>query len=193
MQLTRLRAFAMPLFAVCLLSACASDTTETTSPTASPSKPPATATSAPPSRTATATKSAQGVPALSTVMPAITAYFDEYNKAMATSSTTKFRKTFDKGCINCQKEAGRLEATFAKGQKYRGGELVFSCAKVEKGIGGSLSHVIATCSVHQRAWQLLDEGGSQADSAAASKPLAVYVQVARKGPDKALLVTGIAA
>jgi hypothetical protein len=191
MHLTRLRAFAAASVAVTLLSACASHTAKIVPPpTPQSSRPTFTTGTASPTTTATKPNAAPGLPTLSVVMPAVTDYLNGYNEALTTSSTAKFRKTFDQGCINCQSEAGSLDATFKKGEKYKGGQYVFSCTKVEKGIGGSLTHVLVSCSVHQQAWKVMDRQGKQVDAAAASNPLAVSVQVASKG--EKFLVTGIA-
>lgn len=191
MHLTRLRAFAAAFLAATLLSACATDTASRPTPNSSPTqRPKAKIATVAPTTNPIKSPSTPGIPTLPEVMPAIKAYFDGYNRALATSSTTTFRKNFDAGCINCQSEAARLDATFRKNEKYRAGKLIFSCEKIEKGVEGSLTHPIARCIVHQQAWRLTDTEGSLVDSSPASKPLAVSIQVTLR--DKRFLVTGIA-
>jgi hypothetical protein len=190
MNMTRLRAIAAPLMAIGLLGACGSSGANTASPTPAPTRStPTKTTSAAP--TTVATTSTPTAPTLLVLLPSIKDYFNGYNEALATSSTSKFRKTFHRGCIKCQSEAGRLDATFRKGETYQGGDLIFSCSKVDKGLGGSVRSVVVNCLVHQKAWKVKNRSDSVVETSPASSPLAVYVQVTKiRGK---FLVTGIVA
>jgi hypothetical protein len=93
---------------------------------ANPGSPASLAT--PTAATASAsTSSTAAIPAPTTAsdeqlaIEAVERYYVEFNKALQTRRTDEFRKTFRASCVQCRRDADKIDAAAVSGRRFEGG------------------------------------------------------------------------
>lgn len=105
---------------VAVLAACTAPggtaTPTTAAPTASASTSSPTATTTPTTIATTSTASDEQL-----AIQAVERYYAEFNKALQTRRTDEFRRTFRAGCIQCSRDADKIDAAAVSGRRFEGG------------------------------------------------------------------------